>query len=100
MNKAELVSDVVARTGLPRKEVVHVVNAFLESLKQALVEGRRIELRGFGVFEPKRKKRRIGRNPQTLETVVIPERVVIHFKPSRIIQDLLVDPGSFRNKEE
>ena len=100
MTKADLVSDVVARTGLPRKEVAVVINAFLESMRQAFIEGKRVELRGFGVFALKRRKRRIARNPRTLDEVIIPDRMVLTFRPSRIIQDLLADPGRASGKEE
>ncbi len=89
MTKAELISDVARKTGLPRKDVALVVNAVLESLKEAFFRKERIELRGFGVFVTKNRRPRVGRNPRTKEEVKIPERTVVVFKPSKVIKENL-----------
>ncbi len=89
MTKAELISDVARKTGLPRKDVALVVNAVLESLREAFFRKERIELRGFGVFVTKKRKPRVGRNPRTKEEVKIPERTVVVFKPSKVIKENL-----------
>ncbi len=85
MTKADLVNDVVRRTDIPKRDVAIVVDTFLQSLKDAFKRRDRIELRGFGVFMTKSRKPRIGRNPRTKEEVRIPERTVVVFRPSKLL---------------
>ena len=72
------------------------VGAVLDSLRDLIVEAdpvRRIELRGFGVFEVKKTKAKPkARNPRTNETVFIPSRRKTHFKPSKHIKEVLKEP--------
>ncbi|RKY99539.1 MAG: hypothetical protein DRQ10_06015 [Candidatus Hydrothermota bacterium] len=89
MTKAELISEVARKTGLPRKDVGLVINAVLEALKEAFFRKERVELRGFGVFMTKTRKPRVGRNPRTKEEVRIPSRTVVVFKPSKVIKENL-----------
>ncbi len=89
MTKADIVASITEQTGIPKKEVALVVNAFLEILRQAFLNHERVELRGFGVFTIKNRKRRIGRNPKTLEEVEIPERPAVVFKVSKLIREKL-----------
>lgn len=89
MTKADLIQEVVERTGLPKRDVAAMVNALLESMKAAFLRKERIELRGFGIFLAKVRKPRVGRNPKTREVVEIPERTVIVFKPSKIVKERL-----------
>lgn len=86
MRKQDIVDKIYEETGLPKKDIMIVVNSFLETMKEAFKSEERIELRGFGVFEVKRRKPRIGRNPRTREEVKIPARKVITFKPSKLIK--------------
>ncbi|HHF53104.1 MAG TPA: integration host factor subunit beta, partial [candidate division WOR-3 bacterium] len=86
MRKQDIVDKIYEETGLPKKDIMIVVNSFLETMKEAFKSEERIELRGFGVFEVKRRKPRIGRNPRTKEEVKIPARKVITFKPSKLIK--------------
>ncbi|MCD6132073.1 MAG: integration host factor subunit beta [Candidatus Hydrothermota bacterium] len=86
MRKQDIVDKIYEETGLPKKDIMIVVNSFLETMKEAFKAEERIELRGFGVFEVKRRKPRIGRNPRTKEEVKIPARKVITFKPSKLIK--------------
>ena len=65
------------------KQVVvkDVVQKTLDTILESLKSGKRIELRNFGVFQVKKRKKRIGRNPKTGEAVPVPERQVVIFKP-------------------
>ncbi|MCS6816801.1 MAG: integration host factor subunit beta [Blastocatellia bacterium] len=83
MIKQDIVNRVAERTGLPKSRVEMAVDAFFEAMKQALKNGYRIELRGFGVFLVRPRKRGIGRNPKTGDVVPIPEGKTIRFKPSK-----------------
>ena len=62
------------------------VEALFHSMKEALTRGERIELRGFGVFVVKPRKRGVGRNPRTGEEVAIPSGKTIRFKPGKELQ--------------
>jgi nucleoid DNA-binding protein len=80
MIRTDIVDRVVERASIPRAKACATVDAALEALKRALAAGDRIELRGFGVFEVKRRKRGVGRNPKTGVQVAIPPGNAIRFK--------------------
>ena len=86
MTKADLVNQIVKRTGLSKKEVTAVVNGVFDGLKEAFLKKERVELRGFGIFLTKNRRPRVGRNPKTREEVKIPGRQVLVFKPSRAVK--------------
>ena len=69
MTKAELVSAMAEKTGLTNKDVAAAVNAFTESVKEALVKGDKVQLVGFGTFEVAERAARMGRNPSTGESI-------------------------------
>ncbi len=87
MTKADLVRVVSAETGIIRKDVALAIDAFLESVKESMKEGKHIEIRGFGTFKLKVRKARIGRNPKTEKKVDVPSRVVPTFKFSRAFKE-------------
>ena len=64
------------------------VEAVLDAMKTSMMKGERIELRGFGVFQVKPRKRGIGRNPRTGKEVKIPPGRTIRFKPGKDLQNL------------
>jgi len=86
MIKLDIVNRVAERTGVPKQKAEQVVDALFDAMKGALAEGKRIELRGFGVFVVKPRKRGIGRNPRTGEEVPIPAGKTIRFKPGKNLQ--------------
>uniref|UniRef100_A0A7C2K4Q3 Integration host factor subunit beta n=1 Tax=candidate division WOR-3 bacterium TaxID=2052148 RepID=A0A7C2K4Q3_UNCW3 len=88
MRKQDIVDEIYQQTGLPKKDIQLVVNMFLDSVKKAFFRGERVELRGFGVFEVKHRKSRVGRNPKTKEVIKIPARKVVTFKPSKLVKGL------------
>lgn len=91
MRKQDIVDEIYQQTGLPKKDIQLVVNLFLDSVRNALLREERIELRGFGVFNVKQRKGRVGRNPKTKEIIHIPPRKVISFKPSKLVKELKED---------
>jgi DNA-binding protein HU-beta len=84
--KQDLILRVVERTGLPRVKAEAAVDAIFESMKRALTENDRIELRGFGVFTVKPRKTGIGRNPRTGAEVSIAPGKAVRFKPGKDLQ--------------
>jgi DNA-binding protein HU-beta len=88
MIKADLVEIVARETKITKTQAERAVNAAIDSLRGALMDGKRIELRGFGVFQVKPRKRGIGRNPRTKEEVEIPPGKTIRFKPGKNLQNI------------
>jgi DNA-binding protein HU-beta len=84
--KLDIVNRVAERTGVPKMKAEQAVDALFHSMKEALARGERIELRGFGVFVVKPRKRGVGRNPRTGEEVAIPQGKTIRFKPGKELQ--------------
>ena len=88
MIKSDLVDKVMEAVDLPKPKATDAVNALFEGMKEALLRGDRIELRGFGVFQVKPRKRGIGRNPRTGKEVRIPPGRTIRFKPGKDLQNI------------
>lgn len=86
MIKLDIVNRVADQTGVPKQKAEQVVDALFNAMKEALAKGKRIELRGFGVFVVKPRKRGIGRNPRTGKEVPIPAGKTIRFKPGKEMQ--------------
>ena len=82
MTKADLVAQVAREVGFSKTETTFVVDKIIEVIKRSVVSGESIEIRRFGVFMLKKRKKRLARNPRTGEPVPIPERYVPFFKPS------------------
>ncbi len=82
--KRDLVLKIARDTTLTQESVHAVIQDTIETVADVLLEGRAIEFRDFGVFEPVMRKARIGRNPKKpTETVKIPDRRTVKFRPGR-----------------
>ncbi|MCK4912801.1 MAG: integration host factor subunit beta [Candidatus Omnitrophica bacterium] len=81
MRKRDIVLKISQNTQIKQVVVKDVVQRTLDTIFEALKSGKRIELRNFGVFQVKKRKKRIGRNPKTGEVVPVPERRTVVFKP-------------------
>ena len=90
MVKSELVDRLALRHGLPkRRDAEQTVDAILNAILQALVRGRRVELRGFGTFSVKIRPPRIGRNPRYGTIVQLGERKLAHFRCGKELHERL-----------
>ena len=88
MTRSELVTALAKRQPhLLRHDVELIVNCMLKQLADAISRGERIEIRGFGSFDIRHRPPRIARNPKTNETVDLPAKVAIHFKPGKEMKD-------------
>ena len=87
MNKNELIAAVAERTNLTKKDCETVVSAMLEVITDALCDGDKVQLVGFGSFEVKKREARVGRNPQTGEPVDIPATKTPVFKAGKMLKD-------------
>lgn len=88
LTKRDIVLKIYEDTGFAQKEVREIVQRTLDSIADALKQGRNVELRNFGVFEVQPRKQRIGRNPnKPEEDVTIPERAVVKFKSGKELKN-------------
>ena len=86
MNRAELIEEV-AKVTCSKKEAVAAVDATLAAIKKALKKGDAVTLVGFGTFDVKKRKARIGRNPQTGAVLKIAAKKVPVFKAGKGLKD-------------
>src|SRR2546423_8160915 len=96
MTKRDLVVRISNETGIVQQNVLEIVQKTLDYIAEAVAQGKKVELRNFGVFEVKVRKARIGRNPNTpANDVLIPPRAVVKFKPGKEMREavLNVSPG-------
>ena len=89
MNKNDVTAAMAKRANLTQNEAERALDAFLETLGNALRDGEKVQLLGYGTFEVRERAERTGRNPQTGEEMVIPATRVPAFKPGKILKDLV-----------
>ncbi|MCP4182845.1 MAG: integration host factor subunit beta [Hyphomicrobiales bacterium] len=90
MIKSEIVQHIADKNPhLYQRDVENIVNAILNEITEALANGNRVELRGFGAFSVKNRKPRIGRNPRTGESVEVGEKWVPFFKTGKELRQRL-----------
>lgn len=84
LTKKDIVQKLSRESHILRKEVCPIVQGVLDTISSALVQGKTVELRNFGVFEVQIRRARVGRNPNRPEkSIMIPKQAVIKFKPGK-----------------
>ena len=89
--KKELVDKISDDLTLQKQDVAVAVDIILDSVVEALTEGRRVELRGFGSFSTRSRKARQTKNPRTGIIMDIGERKTVHFTMSKSLKDALIN---------
>ena len=87
MNKTELIAAVADKTGLSKKDAEAAITATVEAVTQALIQGEKVQLVGFGSFEVKHRAARVGRNPKTGESIQIPASKAPIFQAGKALKD-------------
>ena len=87
MNKSELIAKIAEKSELSKKDAEKALNAFVDSVTDALVAGDKVVLVGFGSFETKKRAARKGKNPQTGAEINIPATTVPAFKVGKALKD-------------
>ena len=90
MLKKELVDKVSSELSMQKQDISLAVDIMLETMDNALVEERRIELRGFGSFSVRTRKPRSTKNPRTGIIMDIPNRKTLHFTMSKSLKEALI----------
>ena len=89
MNKTELIAAVAEKTGLTKKDADRVIAATFETISNAMAEGDKVQVSGFGIFDVKKREARTGHNPRTKEAIEIPASKQPAFKASKALKDLI-----------
>ena len=89
MTKAELVDNVAEKVNLTKKQTEVIVNILFNSITEALSQGDKVELRGFGSFRIRSRNPREGRNPKTGDAVQIPAKKVPFFKAGKELREMV-----------
>lgn len=86
MTKADIVEALYEKIGFSKKEAADLVELVFDTMKNHLADGRKIKISGFGNFVVREKRSRVGRNPQTGESIEITARRVLTFRPSQVLR--------------
>lgn len=89
MKKTELVEKLAAKAEVSKKDAEAMLNAFVETVGEALAEGDKISLKGFGTFEVRERSERTGVNPKTGESITIAASKAPAFKASSALKTLV-----------
>ena len=89
MNKTEFIGVVAKKTECSKVDAKRAVEAFIQTVEEALIEGDKVALLGFGSFSVADKAARMGVNPKTKESISIPARKVIKFKPGATLSKVV-----------
>jgi len=89
MTKAELIGNMAAQAGITKITAEKALNSLISALGDALGEGDKITLVGFGTFEVAERSQREGRNPRTGESIVIPPSKVVKFKAGSKLREAI-----------
>lgn len=89
MNKSELIKTLAEKKGMHVDESAKIVSAFVDSIKEALNDGNRVEIRGFGSFKIKDYKGYMGRNPKTGTVVDVEPKRLPFFRPGKELKEYI-----------
>ena len=89
MTKAELITQIAEKSELSKKDSEKALAAVISSITEALTNGDKIQLVGFGTFEVSERAERIGRNPSTGAEMKIPASKAPKFKAGKALKDLI-----------
>ncbi len=93
MNKSELVKSVAVKAAISQKDSAKVVEAFVDTVKDALKKGDKVQLVGFGSFEVRERKARKVKSPATGEDIQVPEKRVAVFRPGKELKEAVLKKG-------
>ena len=87
MNKEQLVNAITQKTTITKRDASQILDALSDTIMEAVAEGEKITLVGFGTFEPRERKERPGRNPKTGEAITIPATRVPAFSAGKLFKE-------------
>ena len=87
MTKAELINSISERLDISKKDIGNVINECFEAITKALSKKEKVQIVGFGTFEARERKERMGRNPSTGKEIKIPKTTVPAFKAGKALKE-------------
>ena len=87
MNKEQLINAIAQKTTTTKRDASQILDALSDTIMEAVAEGEKITLVGFGTFEPRERKERPGRNPKTGEAITIPATRVPAFSAGKLFKE-------------
>ncbi len=101
MRKADLVTAIAEKTGVPKVDVLVTLEEFFKSVKGSLASGENVYIRGFGSFIVKKRKKKVGRHIKKNVSIEIPEHFIPAFKPAKVFMEQVKDNvNSLPNEED
>lgn len=91
MRKADLVTAISEKTGVPKVDVLVTMEEFFKSVKSSLAEGENVYIRGFGSFIIKKRAKKVGRHIKKNVAIEIPEHYIPAFKPAKVFVEQVKD---------
>lgn len=89
MTKAEIITEIAKQTGIEKAAVLTIVEQFMAAVKDSLVNGENVYLRGFGSFIVKQRAVKTARNISKNTTVIVPAHNISYFKPSDAFKEMM-----------
>ena len=89
MNKTELIATVAEKAGISKKDADAAVNTTLDTIVEMVAAGDKVQLVGFGTFEPRERSAKTGKNPRTGESIEIPASKIPAFKAGKAFKDIV-----------
>lgn len=87
MRKADVITKISDKTGIPKVDVLVAMEAFFKEVKESLKQGENVYVRGFGSFIVKKRAKKIGRNIKKNVAIEIPEHYIPAFKPAKVFAE-------------
>jgi DNA-binding protein HU-beta len=100
MRKADLVTAIAEKTGVPKVDVLVTLESFFKEVKESLSEGENVYIRGFGSFIIKKRAKKIGRNIKQNKAIEIPEHFIPAFKPAKVFVEQVKENVTTAPEEE
>lgn len=100
MRKADLVSTISEKTGVPKVDVLVALEMFFTEVKNSLSDGENVYIRGFGSFVVKKRAKKIGRHIKKNVAIEIPEHFIPSFKPAKIFVEQVKDNVTSLKEED
>ena len=89
MNKTELIAAVAEKAGISKKDADAAVNTTLDTIVEMVAAGDKVQLVGFGTFDPRERSAKTGKNPRTGESIEIPASKIPAFKAGKAFKDIV-----------
>jgi len=93
LTKTQLVERLIKDSGLKRKEVLYIIDNFIDKIKESILKGEKVEIRGFGTFYQSEKKARKVFSPIAGKDIEVPPKAMLAFKPSKVTEKK-IDQGA------